>query len=374
MMPRTEDVTVTGSAPTVAVVGLGYGRAHIAGFQAAGCRVVAVCQRDRQAAQKVAGHHGISAVFDDWRRMLDAARPDIVSIATPPHLHRPIALAALERGAHVLCEKPLAMTAAEGREMAEAARKARRVAMVGFNWRFTPAMQAFQARVSAGALGRVFHVGGFWSAGAWASESAAGTWRHDRDQAGHGVMGDQGVHLVDLIRSAFGEFRRVSAQAGIAYADRAAPGAGHGADTEDHCAVLAELESGAQASFAVTRVARGVTSEHGLEAFGTRGGVRYRVVRAGAGWWNGELWASEGGSPLERVEVAPAPGESGEGAPADVIGRVTIAPLVGRLLAAIRDGASPSPSFDDGVRAQVVLDAVQEAVARRAWIDVPPAP
>src|SRR6185503_18285266 len=109
------------SAPTVGIIGLGFGRAHIPAFQSQGCRVVAVSQRDQASAKKIADAYGIPEVFPRWQDLLDRARPEIVVIATPPHLHRDIALAAFAAGAHVLCEKPVAMTQAEARAMVDAA-------------------------------------------------------------------------------------------------------------------------------------------------------------------------------------------------------------------------------------------------------------
>src|SRR5438445_251026 len=114
---------------TVGVIGLGFGRSHIPAFQAHGCRVVAVCQRDRAHAQEIAGKYGIEGVFERWEDLLEKARPEIVAVATPPHLHKPIALAAFAQGAHVLCEKPIARTAAEGREILDAAAGALRYAL-----------------------------------------------------------------------------------------------------------------------------------------------------------------------------------------------------------------------------------------------------
>jgi predicted dehydrogenase len=104
---------VSAQEPTVGVIGLRFGRAHIPAFQANGCRVVAVCQRDQAGAKAVADRYGVPRVFESWERMIDEARPEIVVIATPPVLHHAIALRAFEAGAHVLCEKPLAMSRAE---------------------------------------------------------------------------------------------------------------------------------------------------------------------------------------------------------------------------------------------------------------------
>ncbi len=358
------------SAPTVGVVGLGYGRAHIPAFQAHGCRVVAVCQRDRAAAKAVADRYGVPEVYERWEEMLDQARPEIVVIAAPPHLHLSIALRAFAAGAHVLCEKPLALTTAEARRMAEAAHRAGRVAMTAFNWRFAAAMEELDARVRAGGLGRVFHLEAQWLSGRWADEALAATWRMDRAQAGHGAMGDQGVHLVDLIRSTFGEFVRVTAHAGIAYPGRAAPGVGRPPDAEDYCTVLAELASGAQVTLTVSRVAH-AAMVHTVQAYGTRGALRYRLARDGPRWWDGELCVSERDAGFQRVEPRAAPPPSvGEGDPFEIIGKATIAPLVARLLDGVRGGRTPSPSFDEGVRAQAVLDAVAEALRQRAWVEV----
>ena len=181
----------------VGIVGLGFGRAHIPAFQANGCEVVAVCQRNQETARSVAERYNVPGVFERWERMLEETKPDIVVIASPPNLHREIALRAFEQGAHVLCEKPLAMTAAEGRDMVEAARRAQRVAMTSFNWRFIPAMQRFHSLVEEGGVGRLFHAAGRWLGARWADEAAPATWRMDRAQAGHGAMGDMGVHVID---------------------------------------------------------------------------------------------------------------------------------------------------------------------------------
>lgn len=356
-------------ARTVGIIGLGFGRAHIPAFQANGCRVVAVCQRNAQQAKAVADAYGVPAVFTEWEAMLDTARPEIVVIATPPHLHRPIALAAFARGAHVLCEKPLALTQAEAREMIAAAAAARRVAMTCFNWRFTAAIQRFHALVAEGALGRVLHAGARWLGARWADERVPATWRMDRAQAGHGAMGDMGVHLIDQIRWNFGEFRRVTAQSGLAYPSRTAPG-GSRADAEDFCTVLAEIDSGVQVTLTVSRAAHG-TNEHTLEAYGTEGGLAYRLQRMGPNWWEGELRTATPGKLLGAVEVAPIAERTPRGDQIDETGRGTIAPLVARFLRAIATGEPVSPSFEDGRAAQAVLDAVVESTRRSAWVDVP---
>ncbi len=355
---------------TVGIIGLGFGRAHIPAFQANGCQVVAVCQRNPGQATAVAEKYGVPRVFERWEELLAEAKPEIVVIATPPHLHHRIATQALASGAHVLCEKPLAMTRAEARAMAEAAARAGRVAMTNFNWRSPAAMQRLHTMVEEGFLGKLFHASLRYLVPRWADEAAPPTWRMDRAQAGHGVMGDLGVHLVDLTRWNFGEIARLSARSGIAYPSRTVPGGGRPADAEDFCTVTAELASGALVTLLASRAAR-AANEQTVEAYGSKGALSYRLARSGARWYKGELQAASGGENFEPVKVpAGVPRSAGEGDQLEVVGKATVAPLVKRFLAGIRKREKPSPSFDDGMRAQAVLDAVVESASRGGWVDV----
>ncbi len=350
---------------TVGIVGLGFGLAHLAGFRGAGCEVVAVCQRDEAAARAVAAKHGVPAAFARWEELLERARPDIVAIATPPALHLPILRAAMQGGAHVLCEKPLAMNRDEAVEMVEIARASGRAAITGFNWRYAPAMQRFAEMARAGWLGRVFHVNARWLHGRWAAREAAATWRMDRSQAGHGAMGDQGVHLIDMMRWLFGDFTRVVAQSAIAYPARHAP-RGAAPDAEDHCSVNAELASGAQVAFTVSRVAHGV-NEHSIEAYGADGALSLRMGRSGKDWHTGELRAARSGEDFTRVDVASTAAFAADTDAREILGRTTVAPMVREMLAAIERREPASPSLEDGMQAQAVLDAVLASVLSGTW-------
>jgi predicted dehydrogenase len=354
---------VAPSARTVGIIGLGFGRAHIPAFQSHGCKVVAVCQRDQQAARAVADRYGVPHVFERWQDMLAEVKPEIVVIATPPVLHKAIALEAFAAGAHVLCEKPLAMNAAECRAMIDAAAQAKRVGMTGFNWRYTAAMQRFHAMVEAGALGRLFNTHLRWMGSRWADESAPSTWRMDRAQAGHGAMGDMGVHVIDIVRWHFGEISAVSAQAGIAYPSKTVPGVGKVTDAEDYCVVTARLASGGLVTFTVSRAARAMNQQT-IEAYGSEGALQYRLDRDKPRWWRGELFhAGKEGGFVPVKAPAGLPKSAGEGDAMEIVGKTTIAPLAKRFPAAVRKGRSESPSFEDGLRAQVVLDAVLESIA-----------
>lgn len=358
------------AAPTVAVIGLGYGRAHVPGFQAAGARVIAVCQRDEAAARKVAAAYGVPRAYARWEEMLATEHPDVVVIATPPHLHRAIAHAASAAGAHVLCEKPLATSREDAEAIVADVARAGRVGMTGFNWRFPAAMQRMRGLMADGAVGRVLHVRAHWLGARWADEAAPTTWRMDREQAGHGAMGDMGVHVVDLVRWTCGEFARVSAHAGIAYPDKPVAGTGRRTDAEDYVSLVGELTSGAQVSFVASRAAHG-RNEHALEISGTRGALAYRLTREGPRWYGGTLAIATTGAGFTPVAVETSAVEGSD--PMDLIGRATIAPLAARMLAAVRGQAPADPSLTDGLRAQLVLEAARESAARRTSVEIPTA-
>lgn len=353
------------------VIGLGYGRAHIPGCLAAGVEVVAVCQRNRAQAEQIARRYGVPKLFESWEELVSEPEIDLVVIATPPYLHHPIALRALELGKHVLCEKPLAMNLKEAREMVEAARAAKRVSVMGFNWRFTPGMQALARLTAEGALGRVFHVTGTWLGSRFATADMPATWRLDRTLAGAGVLGDMAVHLIDLIRWQVGEFVRITAQASAAYPDKATP-RGTRADAEDYVTFLAELSTGAQVTLQASRAAHGYTLYHRLQLFGSASAVDYEIADArGKRWFRGDLRQALPRQPFQPVRLR---GSLPKGLDStdrlDIIGGVTIAPLIKAMARAIRSGKPVSPSFEDGMRAQAVLDAVVEAATSRSWVDV----
>ena len=355
---------------TAGIIGLGYGRAHIAGFQAAGVKVLALCQRDTETAAKLANKYQVPHVFGRWQDMLAQARPDIVVIATPPALHLPILQAAVAAGCHVVCEKPLATTTAEAQAMVAAAATSSCSVITSFNWRFAPAMQSMKQMVDAGHLGRVFHVNARWFNPAWVDAATAPTWRMDRALAGHGALGDLGVHLIDLVQWLFGDVARVIASSGAAYAGRSIPGGARLADAEDFSHVIAGLRSGVSVAITVSRVARGL-NEHSLEVYGEHGALTMRQTRSGSAWHLGELRSATGSALFEPIslsteDVAPALSQDR----LELTGQTTICPMVKQFIAAIEGRGPLTPSLQDGASAQAVLDAVLESTVSGRWVTI----
>lgn len=180
----------------VAVIGAGFqGRLHVECLSVIDdLQVVAVCDPDETRAINLAAEFGVDHVYADYRSALDDHRLDLVTVCTMPVLHRQITVDALEAGAHVLCEKPFAMNADEGRAMIDAAEAAGRLLTVGFNLRYSRSAQILKRFVDRGDFGQPAYTR------AWGKASQIPWWgEHSRKGlSGGGALASTAVHLVDL--------------------------------------------------------------------------------------------------------------------------------------------------------------------------------
>jgi predicted dehydrogenase len=223
--------------------------------------LVAVADSDEAAAVRAAG--GGSAVFSDYRALLDAARPDIVIVSTPVHLHEDMVVAALASGAHVLCEKPLSNAVGSCKRMLQVAAHHGRVLAVGFNHRYYPSVRYLKQVLDDGAIGAIDHVRVFGGHDGLSNFRA--DWMYKAPISGGGAMMDVGIHMTDLARYVLGEISHVY---GIA-TERVwkVPG------SEDNALVLMMSDAGVPATYQATW-----TEWKGyrifLEVYGDRGMVR----------------------------------------------------------------------------------------------------
>lgn len=171
-----------------------------------GCRLEAVADTDASRAYACARSSGARS-FDDCQRMLGESSLDAVIVSTPPHHHEKIALAALEAGKHVLCEKPLAPTVEGCRRILDCARQHGRSIATGFNQRYFPAIQFVKQVLDHGGLGRLRHVKAY--AGHSGLNEFRQPWEHDSHVIGGGTLMDNGIHLIDHVRFLLGEIEEV---------------------------------------------------------------------------------------------------------------------------------------------------------------------
>ena len=259
----------------IGVVGLGVGRWHMEHYvKHPAARLQAVCDRDAALAAKVAQEFGVPQVFSDFEKFLAEAEVDAVSLAVPNYLHKPMALACLERGLHVLCEKPMAMDTAEALEMRDAVRRTGRKFMIHFNQRFRPEHLYFKTLIASGELGEVYYANAGWRR--MRGMPHFGGWFSQKKMSGGGPLIDLGVHMLDLTRWLIGNPKAVTVSASTFshLAHSMARQQDKEFDVEDLASALIRFDNG---SSLVLEVSWALNFEERekvyLELSGTRGGL-----------------------------------------------------------------------------------------------------
>ncbi len=238
----------------VGVVGLGWaGQQHLTAYQALdGVEVIGLAGKETDVLAELGEKHAVPNLFPDWAELIDLPGLDAVSVAVPTFLHAPIAVAALDRGIHVLSEKPIARNAAEGRTMVEAARRAGRVLDVAFNHRRRGDIGALRQIIAGGEIGRPYYAKASWLRRS--GIPGLGSWFTSRELAGGGPLADIGVHVLDYALYLLGEPKVVAVSASV-YAElgpRGRGGSGRAAadrstspfEVEDFASAFLRLDGG----------------------------------------------------------------------------------------------------------------------------------
>jgi len=346
----------------VGIIGTGFARTTQLPAWAAceGARLVAVASGRRENAERAAREFDIPFVAEDWREVVAHDEVDLVSIVTPPVTHAEMAVAALEAGKAVLCEKPMAMNAQQTARMCEAARAAGRLALIDHELRFLPARRRMRELIQGGELGRVRHAKFLFRGGSRASADAPWSWWSD-ERAGGGALGAIGSHAVDALHWLLGtRASHVSASLAAHVAERRDPASGElrRVTADDEASLLVNFEDGGAAERATgvisVSMAEAGAPEHTIEVFGTEGSVRIDGAR--------RLWrARVGEGAWQRVETEEAP--LAEGMRDNEWSRgfnVFAREIVGALREG-RTGIEGAATFEDGHRTQLVLDAARAA-------------
>jgi predicted dehydrogenase len=352
-------------------------------------RLSVLAGRDAARVADAAQRLGWEATETDWRALIGRDDVDLVDVCTPGDSHAEIAIAALEAGKHVLCEKPLANTVAEAEAMAEAAARAARNgvrSMVGFTYRRVPAIGLARRLVAEGRLGTIRHVRAQYLQDWIADPAAPMSWRLEKEKAGSGALGDIGAHIVDLTQHITGQaLAGVSAMLETFVTERPLPasagslagvgGAGTGTVTVDDAAVFtARFTGGALGTFEATRFALGRKNAIRIEINGSDGSLAFDFEDMNV------LHFFDGSEPDEtagfRRIVVTEPGHPyvGNWWPAGHgLGyEHGFTHQVVDLVTAIAEGEDPTPSFADGLQVQRVLDAVERsAAANSAYTEIP---
>ncbi len=342
---------------------------HLPGLRARGdVEVVALCGRDPEKLATLAARYRIERTTTDWRALVTGGGLDALVVATPNVTHHPIASAALDAGLHVICEKPLATTAALARDLAARARARRRAALTFFTHRTVGAAAQVKRLVDRGVLGRPLGVTASYLTGSQLRPGKPISWKMRRAAAGTGALGDIGSHVVDLARWWLGDVVAVAGQWQVVPRARD----GGQADADDATAFLARFASGAQGVFQATKLAAGRGNYQRIELHGTEGQLVYEADPGFDPTWEGRVLA---GRP-DRAGLEPVPLD-----PDLAAGLAGVTERAGRneayrrltepfFEAVRRGGGEVSPGFDDGAAVQAVLDAVARSAEEACWVAV----
>jgi predicted dehydrogenase len=387
--------------PALGVGMVGYsfmGRAHSQAWRTAphvfdlplAPRMVAIAGRSAEGVEAARAELGWDAGVTDWHELLERDDVGLIDICTPGDSHAEIAIAALDAGKHVLCEKPLSNTVAEAVEMSAAAERARANgvrAMVAFNYRRVPALALARDMVAEGRLGTIRHVRAQYLQDWIVDPEFPLVWRLDVNKAGSGALGDIGAHIIDAAQFVAGDrltgvsalmetFVRKRPLAGVSAGLGAAASGdlGQGTVTVDDAALfIGRMSGGALASFEATRFATGRKNAMRLEINGSAGSLAFDFEAMNElSFYDGTEDARTAGFRRILVTEPDHPYAGAWWPPGHLLGYDhTFTHEVKDFLEAIASGTDPSPSFADGLQVQRVLAAVTSSAADRGvWTAV----
>jgi predicted dehydrogenase len=387
----------TRPALRVAMIGYGFmGAAHSQAWRTAprvfdlpvDVEMAVVVGRSAGAVADAAAKWGWAESATDWREVIARDDIDLVDIVTPGDTHGEIAIAALDAGKHVLCEKPLANTVTEAEAMADAAERAsaRGIrSMVGFTYRRVPAVTLMRDLIARGRIGRVQQVRASYRQDWLVDPEMPLGWRLQKEHAGSGALGDIGAHAIDLAQFVTGQdLASVSGVLETIVRERPLQGSGSGLSgtagegrgpvTVDDVAIFTgRFASGVLASFEATRFATGRKNALAIEVSGDRGALAFDFEDLNVLRYYDRTAPNEVQGFTRIVVTEPEHPYVAAWWPAGhMLGyEHGFSHQVKDLVEAIADGADPHPTFAEGLQVQRVLDAVEESSAHDSkWVGV----
>ncbi len=374
-----------------AVIGAGFmGKVHTEGIRRLGnVEVAGVAAVSKEEAEQFGKAMHVERTTDNYMELIEDPEIEAVHVCTPNVLHAPVTKAAIEAGKHVLCEKPLAMNAAEAEEMLKLARKKRIVHAVNHNLRYYPVLQHVRQLIAAGELGEILVVQGTYSQD-WLLYDTDYNWRLESKENGPlRALADIGSHWMDLVQhltglkitalcadmETFHKKRKKPKRAIETFAGKTLKPEDYKEvriDTDDFGMVMLHLGRRARGAYTVSQVSAGCKNRFQIEIFGTKAGVI----------WNQEmpdqLWIGHRNEPNEWLVKDPAllmgpaagfadlPGGHSEGYDD------THKQLYRRFYARVADRKAPIdyPTFEDGLWGMKLLEKIIESYKTKSWVKV----
>ncbi|HEY3761399.1 MAG TPA: Gfo/Idh/MocA family oxidoreductase [Verrucomicrobiae bacterium] len=340
-----------------------------------------ICGREASGVQAARAQLGWQHAATDWHEVVESPLIDIVDIAAPPYLHAEMAIAAAKNGKHVLCEKVFALNVKQAEQMLAAATKAKVVHMVCHNYRRIPAIALAKRIISEGTLGRIYHFRARYAQDRLADPEFPVDWRLQKEFCGGGVNYDIGSHIIDLGRYLVGEFKEVMGMLHTFVPERpSAEALAKGArkmgkvNVPDSSAFLGWMDNGVFANLEATRYAPGRKNHIEIEVNGSNGSIYfdfedmnrlkyYNVADPEDRRGFRDIYVTERNNAHPYVSNWWPPGHG--------LGyEHTFVHTVADFINACADGKSVQPTFEDGLKNQRVLAAIEESASKGKWAKV----
>lgn len=346
-----------------------------------------VCDLTMEAAEQAALRLGFEKYTDNWRDVVNDPEIDVIDIVTPNNSHAEIAIAAAKAGKHVICEKPLASTLEESKQMLDAVTAAGVKHMVAFNYRRTPAVALAKKYIEEGAIGQILNFRGTYLQDWSADPNSPLSWRFQKALSGSGALGDIGTHVIDFARYLVGEIAEVMAETKTWITERPVQAFGvdklgtvkldeqaekRPVDVDDEFMSLLRFENGAIGSIEATRNGWGRNNFLTFEIHGTKGSLYFNYEN------RDELQVCFADDPADRrgyrtVYTGPATpyGEALWPIPALGIGygETKIIEMHDFIQSIVED-REISPSFNDGYRIAQISEAILRSAEQQKWTKV----
>jgi predicted dehydrogenase len=339
----------------------------------------AACARNADKVKAFADNWGYESIETDWRKLLERKDIDLIDICTPNNTHAEIAIAAARAGKMILCEKPLAMNAAEGLKMVEAVEKAGVPNMVWYNYRRVPAVTLAKVLIDEGRLGRIFHYRSKflqdWTISPELPQGGAALWRLDVAAAGSGVTGDLLAHCLDTALWQNGPIASLTATTETFVKERKhnLTGKVEKVGIDDACEFLARFHNGSLGNFESTRYARGHKALYTFEINGEHASIAWDLhdLHRLQYFDHGDRGIVRGWRSI-HVTDSDHPYMGKWWVPGLQIGyEHTFVHQVADFLDGVSKGKLAEPTFRDAYKTQLVLDAILESAKNGQWVNVP---
>ncbi|MBU7591632.1 Gfo/Idh/MocA family protein [Metabacillus halosaccharovorans] len=345
-----------------------------------------ICGRNPEGVAEAAKQFGWEEYTTDWKELIQREDIDLIDINAPSDVHKEITIAAAKAGKHVFCEKPLALTLEDSREMLEVVEAAGVKHMVGFNYRFAPAVMLAKKLIDEGKLGDIYHFRAWFLQDWLVDPNFPLAWRLQKEIAGSGSHGDLGAHLIDLAHYLIGDMTEVigmsetfikqrpitTGTSGLSAGDNDENAEKGEVTVDDATLFLTRFANGALGSFEATRYAAGHRCTNSFEINGSKGSVIFDFERMNElqVYFTDDRDDVQGFRRVLATDPAHAFAENWW-PPGHTIGyEHTFIHEVVELMEAFKEDRQPVPNFRDGVKCQQVLEAVDRSIEKRQWIKV----